>query len=476
MTEYLFGISDTGKVRDNNEDLFITQSIMNGKYLIAGVIDGVGGYNGGEIAAALTRDIVLDELSVIGNNIVAQLEIAFNLANEEILAKKLVSNDFAKMACVATVVVIDRMNNELHYIHVGDTRLYLFRDKSLVKLSHDQSFVGFLEDSGRITEEAAMNHPKRNQINQALGLASIMGAAEPYFETGSSPFLPSDLILLCSDGLTDLVDKTGITTILNQHSTLQEKAEKLVELANQAGGKDNVTVVLAENDSKPVSHEVKRPVTEARNSFRNAAAPVAPASPSPYQVNHGVVAVGPKKNNRLVFVLSALCVLFALISLLLYLQRSPEPAKPETPVLKVQTPESLEEKILNNLLSSIKQDTLLLSDSIFKKVIVLSKPLQIGRDTLIIKTKGTIVLRADTAFTGPAIQLSPASKYISLNHLTLENFKTGIVAHNNVLEMNRVQFINCAQPVQNQFLFPDSSYVSGRLNRRAYQVDTIAKK
>ncbi|SEA41034.1 PP2C family protein-serine/threonine phosphatase [Pedobacter hartonius] len=262
MVSYLFGITDTGMVRDNNEDVFIAQEVMDARFLIAGVIDGVGGYEGGEIAAALTKDAVLTELTVIGPDVLTQLEISFNLANEEIYARKLEDKQLANMACVATVAVLDRQNNLLHYIHVGDTRLYLFRDNSLIKLSSDQSPVGFLEDSGRISEEAAMQHPKRNVINQALGLGTQDEMAESYFETGSSPFLPGDLILVCSDGLTDMVNKEQIMAVLSTSAPLKAKAEKLVAAANAAGGNDNITIVLAKNDKVPVVHPVLRPVAD----------------------------------------------------------------------------------------------------------------------------------------------------------------------------------------------------------------------
>ena len=104
------------------------------------------------------------------------------------------------MACVLTLAVVDIEKNKFYYAHVGDTRLYLFRDNTLVKVSKDHSFVGFLEESGRLTEEAAMQHPKRNEINKALGLGVKFSASDDYIETGESPFLPGDLLLLCSDG------------------------------------------------------------------------------------------------------------------------------------------------------------------------------------------------------------------------------------------------------------------------------------
>jgi serine/threonine protein phosphatase PrpC len=109
------------------------------------------------------------------------------------------------------MALVDIANNKFYYTHVGDTRLYLFRD-SLVKVSRDHSFVGFLEDNGKLSEEAAMRHPKRNEINKALGFDAQI-ASKDYIETGESPFLPGDMLLLCSDGLTDMVNNSAITSI-----------------------------------------------------------------------------------------------------------------------------------------------------------------------------------------------------------------------------------------------------------------------
>lgn len=167
------------------------------------------------------------------------------------------------MACVLTVALADISNNKFYYCHVGDTRLYLFRDNSLVKITRDHSFVGFLEDSGRLSEEAAMRHPKRNEINKALGFdASIR--AEDYIETGESPFLPGDTILLCSDGLSDMVGNSAMTAVLNTGKSLSVKAKALVDAANEAGGKDNITVVLVQNNKSPLKQTATKPAATVK--------------------------------------------------------------------------------------------------------------------------------------------------------------------------------------------------------------------
>lgn len=482
MADHLFGITDTGKVRANNEDVFLTRELMNGQFLLAGVIDGVGGYEGGEVAAAIAAEVILTEMEEVGRDVIAQMQIAFNLANEEILGRKLLDQKFSDMACVATVAVIDRKNNLLHYIHVGDTRLYLFRDNSLIKLSHDQSFVGFLEDSGRLTETAAMNHPKRNEINQALGLSGSEEMTDTYFETGSSPFLPGDLILICSDGLTDLVDKASITAVLSSADLMEQKAVKLIEKANQAGGKDNVTVVLAKNNNAPVLHDILRPVEPKAANLAQASLGDSVRSAEEVlqqdrtKVFDHIPQVKVKDNRFLVALLSVVCLVLAGLSIWLSLDYFSGLKGDKKPVKAFVGVTNAQEKLISDSLSKLKGDTLILSEEVFKGPVVLQKALNINRDTLIIQTKGNIVFRRDTAYKGPAIILSPNCKYISLNGLVFENFETAIISYQNALELKNVRFNNCKLPLQVMFQFPDHNYINGRLSKKIYQADTVAKK
>ena len=481
MADHLFGITDAGRVRENNEDVFIAEEILNGQFLIAGVIDGVGGYEGGEVAAAVTKEVVLGELAEIGTDVITQLSIAFNLANEEVLAKKLLDVKLADMACVATVAVIDRQNNQFHYIHVGDTRLYLFRDNSLVKISHDQSFVGFLEDSGRLTEEAAMQHPKRNQINQAIGLSSHEELTDAYFETGSSPFLPNDIILICSDGLTDLVPQATITAVLSSDMLLETKCQQLVEAANLAGGKDNITVVLVKNDKVPVLHDISRPVTEpvipviASTPDRLpdfSAVPVTFAAASPVEnMSHKA-----RNSSGLIMLLSSLCLLFLGTSLWLFFRPAAPPAVMIPAVIIAKTVLNPAEKTIQDNLLKLKGDTLVLSETSFKGPVKLSEALKIDKDTLYIKTKGKVVLQPDSAYKGPALLLSPNCKHIVIDHLVIENFDTGIISYKNAADLKNVKFNHCKYPLQVLFEFPDHSLINGRMSKRPYLADSLERK
>src|SRR6476660_2642854 len=260
MADNFFGLTDTGRIRDNNEDAFIAQAIFNKQWVLASVIDGVGGYEGGEVAASITREEFLSSFTNIPADPVGKMKEAIISSNDRIYKAKLESGKNPSMACVVTLALVDIKNNKFYYAHVGDTRLYLYRDHSLIKVTRDQSFVGYLEDSGRLSEEEAMKHPKRNEINKALGFDTQSILADDYIETGESPFLPGDSLLICSDGLSDMIGSSRISQVLEKKSTLEQKAAELIEAANEAGGKDNITVVLVQNNKKPLKQPASKPV------------------------------------------------------------------------------------------------------------------------------------------------------------------------------------------------------------------------
>ena len=261
MDKNYFGITDTGKVRSNNEDTFIAEKIAETDFVMACVIDGVGGYSGGEVAAAIARQTLLRLLNKPEGDLSLLMQAALAEANDQIIIGRQQNKEHEDMACVLTLALVDTKNNQFYYVHVGDTRLYLLRDGSLIKISKDQSFVGFMEDSGRLTEEQAMQHPKRNEINKALGFAGNIGLHEDYIETGHSPFLPGDLILLCSDGLSDMVNKKEITAILLKEPDLELQGIELINAANRNGGLDNITAVLVKNTNVSFAHEATKPVS-----------------------------------------------------------------------------------------------------------------------------------------------------------------------------------------------------------------------
>lgn len=473
MANNFFGITDIGKQRDNNEDTFIAQKALDGNFIIASVIDGVGGYAGGEVAADIARESILQELSYIAGDILPLLANTIAIANDKIYKKKQEDKKLESMACVLTLAVIDIQNNQFYYAHVGDTRLYLLRDKTLIKISKDHSFVGFLEDSGRLTEEAAMDHPKRNEINKALGFNAQIAKDPDFVETGQSPFLPGDTLLVCSDGLTDLVDKNQITAILTGSDTIQDKGQKLIDAANSKGGKDNVTVVLVHNDKAPRQHSATRPAAAATIKAVDEivdplAQPKLPAGPSKIPVK--------QKSNRgsmvMLFILLLLAIGGFLWQFWLNYQLKQTPAKAIVTPVKVKNPDEVR---LQDTINKLKGNTLILSDADFKQPIILSDTLHIKQDSLYIKAKGGIIFKRDSAYNGPGISLAATSKYIVLDSVAFEGFKVAVATHNDALVLKHVVFNDCAVPVQTSYVFPYNKYISGRLFGGMFKIDTLKK-
>lgn len=459
MDKHFFGLTDTGKSRDNNEDSFIAKSLTNDQLILAAVIDGVGGYHGGEVAAAIAREQILMQFSGPSADPLSQMISAFKNTNEVIVAKKQTETNLSEMACVATMVLADIEHNQFYYAHVGDTRLYLLRDGSLIKISKDHSFVGFLEDSGRLDEAAAMQHPKRNEINKAIGFSDQIATDESYIETGQSPFLPGDLLLLCSDGLTDMVNRHDITSLLLQGDTLAKKAGNLIALANENGGRDNITVVLLVNNKKP--QQVKPTRTDFTQQAQVAAAAknedIRPTE-HPQPATHAA----PKRNYRFT-ALVILCLILLVTTVFMYLQnqRMAAPVSTLNPSPK-QKARNSQEQLLQDAFDHALGDTLVLSDSIFKSPVLISDTLRLRKDTLYVVANG-IVLQADSGYKGAAMTMLSSSRLMKLDSLQFKGFSTAIAISNQALLLKNVTFSNCLIPVQNSIHFPNHKLVNAEL-------------
>jgi len=464
MSNY-FGITDTGKMRDNNEDAFIAEKVLKNQYIMACVIDGVGGYEGGEVAAQIARESILSYFSIPSGEIITMMKEALMVANEKIYEEKLKGNQNESMACVLTMAIADIENNKFYYAHIGDTRLYLFRDNSLVKITKDHSFVGFLEDTGRLSEEEAMNHPKRNEINKALGFDAQMRVSAEYIETGESPFLPGDILLLCSDGLSDMVSNKEITSILLNNKTLEEKGKRLIEAANNSGGKDNITVAFIQNDSKAIKQKATKPVVVKKNG--------PPVNEEPVQEVKKPEPVTTAKNYRsnkgLIAFLLILCLTLLAIVLWPFLKN-----KTQAEIIPVAQRNPQEQKLADTLDHMIT-DTLLLSD-IFSQPISLTDTLLINKDSLVIIGNGQTWLKADSNFKGPAIVLTPACDYLVLENIKFENFDIAIISTARALRLKNVAFKNCGVGMMQGFSFMDSSYINGNITDTSFfSTDTLAK-
>lgn len=474
MADIFFGLTDTGKVRVNNEDTFIAQTVMNDRFILACAIDGVGGYSGGEVAAALAKESILEHFSRTVSNIPEMMKDALLIANERIYAERRQVREHESMACVLTLAVVDVESNEFYYIHVGDTRLYLLRDNSLVKLTKDQSFVGFLEDTGRLSEDAAMRHPKRNEINKALGFGGELAKDGDYLESGHSPFLPGDMILLCSDGLTDMVNKNNLTNILTNENSLEEKAKELIDTANKNGGRDNITAVLVKNDKPLQEQQATMPVPNGKKKVILEQSPVIAELKEEEPLIIEKVPNLPK-NNLALTLLSLICIglLATSLYLLWELGRQEKVLKTESldPLKVSQSPSEIQ---FREALNSMQGDTLILNDSVFKEPILLTDNLPISKDTLYILARGKIVFKRDSSYKGPALVIRQGSRQLVLDNLVFENFDVGISSESKGLSLVGVQFINCRIPVQYSFNLIGQKYMNGSLSDLFLRTDPLA--
>ena len=240
------GLTDTGKRRTNNEDAFVAERLDDGT-MLAIVIDGVGGYEGGEVAAEIAQKEIPSYLKEFNRG--ERLELlkqAVVCANNAIFDRRQLDTARPNMSCVLTSALIDADRKVIDMVHVGDTRMYQYHNGVLLKLSHDHSYVGYCEEIGELTEEQAMHHPRRNEISRSVGEERHGVSDQSFLEAVEHPLLPDSILLLCSDGLTDLVTSEQIVSILEQDVSLEEKTKQLINAANEAGGKDNITVVLVE--------------------------------------------------------------------------------------------------------------------------------------------------------------------------------------------------------------------------------------
>jgi serine/threonine protein phosphatase PrpC len=238
------GGSDPGRVRADNEDRMFFD-VERGVYL---VVDGVGGHAAGEVAAAIATQVIDAALTRIGTDPERQIREAITLANNEIHDQAARSPEHHGMACVLTLAVVS--GRRLTIGHVGDSRLYKLTPRGMCKLTHDHSPVGTREDDNEISEIEAMYHPRRNEVFRDVGGIPHGPDDEEFVEIVTAEFGPEDALLLCSDGLSDMLVSTTIERIVRQHAgDPAAVVSRLIAAANDAGGKDNVTAVYVEGTS-----------------------------------------------------------------------------------------------------------------------------------------------------------------------------------------------------------------------------------
>jgi parallel beta-helix repeat protein len=252
--------SDPGLQRENNEDrVFVDEAA--GIFL---VVDGIGGQAAGEKAADVAVEVISNHLAHSDGPPEQCVRESIAAANNEIFHLAESNEAWRGMACVLALAREDRVTVG----HVGDSRLYLAWDGKLRKLTSDHSPIGEREDQGELTEFEAMRHPRRNQVFRDVGSKLREPSDEDFIEVRSFPFYPDAALLLCSDGLSDTVPSSDISAIVESYDGDPETVStRLVDAANRAGGKDNISVVFVAGPDF-TSSRARHAITRVRRHSR----------------------------------------------------------------------------------------------------------------------------------------------------------------------------------------------------------------
>lgn len=239
-----YSITDRGKLREKNEDCCIAKK--TGDYTLLILADGMGGHKGGETASRCAIEAVLSFMEsrltkkLLPGQIMMLLSDAMEEANSEIYNLSVKNDSLGGMGTTAEVCVLNE--NAAYIAHIGDSRVYkVTGNGEITRLTKDHSLVEYMIDTGAITPEEAASHPQRNVIMRALGIAESAEA-----DILSEKLQKGDRLLLCSDGLTNMLDEETIARVICTEESAESSAQKLVQLANDAGGADNITVIIAQ--------------------------------------------------------------------------------------------------------------------------------------------------------------------------------------------------------------------------------------
>ncbi|MGH8798453.1 MAG: Stp1/IreP family PP2C-type Ser/Thr phosphatase [Caldimonas sp.] len=239
----LHSATDTGRARTNNED----SAAVDEQSKLVVLADGMGGYNAGEVASGMATTFIKSELgrwlseasdSATDADVRRAMEICVDNANRAIFNA---ANSNPQYAGMGTTLVVGVFRDTRFLLgHVGDSRCYRMRAGRLAQITHDHSLLQEQIDAGLITAEQAAFSANKNLVTRAVGVEDTV-----LLETHLHDALPGDLYLLCSDGLSDMLDDETIAQLLQSCDLLPEAANALIDAANDAGGKDNISVVLA---------------------------------------------------------------------------------------------------------------------------------------------------------------------------------------------------------------------------------------
>jgi len=234
--------TDKGKKREINEDDYYISDfdeLGNGYCIIA---DGMGGHNAGEVASKIAIDVIRDCIdSKYSSDMSEQqiwdiLNLSMEKANYAIYQKSMENEKYSGMGTTAIICLIH--NKNAYIAHVGDSRAYLMRDGKMIQITTDHSMVEELINNGSITREEAANHPQKNVITRALGCEENIK-----IDTYTQKYSEKDILLICTDGLTNMLTCDEIIHVISECENIQHGVEKLVSLSNDKGGLDNITVV-----------------------------------------------------------------------------------------------------------------------------------------------------------------------------------------------------------------------------------------
>lgn len=238
-----------GKQRNDNEDYVDVFTNQAGQHL-AIIADGIGGHQGGDVASAMAVSHLgheFEETDLKTPSAARQwITTQITAENQSIIDK---SNQFADLNGMGTTLVAALyFTEEVVIANIGDSRAYLYRDQQLRQLTEDHSLVNELVKRGEISRQAARHHPQKNVIIRSLGISN-----DARFDLNTYPLVMNDQLLLCTDGLTNMVDDHQIQEVLASDQTAQAKCDLLINLANAAGGLDNITVLIITNFSREVA-------------------------------------------------------------------------------------------------------------------------------------------------------------------------------------------------------------------------------
>ncbi|MBR6095185.1 MAG: Stp1/IreP family PP2C-type Ser/Thr phosphatase [Lachnospiraceae bacterium] len=233
-------ITDIGKRRQLNQDFVFTSTLPLGNLPNLFVVaDGMGGHKAGDYASKCTVETIVEEVAKSKKTEPVQiLDDAIQCANRLIRKKSLEDESMDGMG--TTVVASTLVDGTLYVANVGDSRLYVIDGKTTItQITRDHSLVEEMVRMGGIDRETARNHPDKNIITRAVGASLSVNV--DFFEV---PMKTTDTVLMCSDGLTNMIDDPDILRLLNAEKELKAKAELLIKTANDNGGKDNIAVLL----------------------------------------------------------------------------------------------------------------------------------------------------------------------------------------------------------------------------------------